>query len=270
MPPEVSIITVYYNTPDDLRKLSDSMKAYLPPKLYEWIVADNNSAKDMSGELPAANYLRLTENHGFGGANNLAAEKAAAPYLFFVNPDCEFIENCIPPLLNAMKDAAVAAPRVLNPDGSIQLSFGPYLSIWQEAQQRRRMQREHTAAVQEWIREKGTFSPDFVSGCALMIRADVYHKLAGFDPVFFLYHEDVDLCKRVTADGLPIVYLSDARIVHARNRSVIQLRERVNIEIRKSQLHYYRKHNSPFQLLLLKLYLTMKFATNQEMLRVIW
>jgi len=270
LPPEVSIITVYYNTPDDLRKLSDSMKTHLPADVYEWIVADNNSAEDMSAKLPSANYLRFSENYGFGKANNLAAEKATAPYLFFVNPDCEFVENCIPPLLAVLKDAAVAAPRVLNPDGSIQLSFGPYLSIWKETQQKRRMQNEQTQQTQQWIRKKGTFCPEFVSGCALMIRADVYRNVGGFDPVFFLYHEDVDLCKRVSARGQSIVYLSTARIVHARNRSVDQIRERVNIEIRKSQIYFYRKHNSPLQLLLLKLYLTLKFPTNREMLALIW
>ena len=270
MPPEVSIITVYYNTPDDLRKLSDSMKSHLPANLYEWIVADNNSVENLSAELPGATYLRLPENHGFGRANNLAAEKAKAPCLFFVNPDCEFIEDCVTPLLAMMKDAAVTAPRVLNPDRSIQLSFGPYISIFQEARQKRRMQNEQTEPVQRWIREKGTFAPDFVSGCALMIRTDVYREIGGFDPVFFLYHEDVDLCKRVSERGDSVVYLSTARIVHARNKSVDQVRKQGNIEIRKSQLHYYRKHNSPMQLLILKLYLTLKFATNKQMLRLIW
>jgi len=270
LPPEVSIITVYYNTPEDLKKLSDSIKTHLPTDLYEWIVADNNSAEDMSAKLTGANYLRFTENYGFGKSNNLAAEKAKGPYLFFVNPDCEFIENCIPALLAVMKDAAIAGPRVLNPDGSLQLSFGRYLSICKEAQQKKRMQNEQTPQVQNWIREMGTFSPDFISGCALMIRSDVFRKMGGFDPVFFLYHEDVDICKRVSTSGHSIIYLSTARIVHERNKSVNQIRERVNIEIRKSQLYYYRKHNSPLQLLLLKLYLTLKFAGNREMLRVIW
>src|SRR5262245_27834575 len=95
--PAVSIITVYYNTPDDLLALAGSMKRHLQSVPYEWIVVDNASSVDLSGKIPEAIYLRLPENRGFGYGCNRGAERATAPALFLVNPDCEFVEDCVTP-----------------------------------------------------------------------------------------------------------------------------------------------------------------------------
>jgi GT2 family glycosyltransferase len=257
LPPEVSIITVYYNSPEDLLSVHDSMLRHLSGDSYEWIIADNCSQEDLSSKLQDATYIRLPENHGFAKANNLAAAKAQGKYLFFVNPDCIFTENCLPPLLQAMRTAAVAGPRVVNEDGSLQLSFGPFLSVFSEFRQKRRMQNEKSLRIQNWIRSKGDFSPDYVSGCALIIRAEIYTRISGFDENFFLYEEDVDLCKRVRNLGERVSYVSSTSILHGRNKSVRKIQDRAAHEYRKSQVYYYKKHQSRLQNLLLKLYLTL-------------
>lgn len=258
MPPQVSIITVYYNSPEDLIELHRSMQEHLPQGTFEWIVADNNSADPLADRLPGAVYLRFPQNFGFAKANNLAAQKASAPYLFFVNPDCVFVENCLPLLLDTMNQAGIAGPRVLNENRSLQLSFGPFLSIRNEFIQRRRLRSEHTHEMQKWIHDQAAVSADYVSGCALMISADLYRKIGGFDENFFLYEEDVDLCKRVHDAGLSVVYVPAAVLMHKRNKSVRHERTRANREYRKSQLYYYRKHHGRLQNLLLKLYLRFK------------
>ena len=260
LPPAVSIITVYYNTPEDLLRLSRSAGQHLDPGSYEMIVADNHSEQNLSSEFSAASYLRFPENFGFGRACNLAAEKASAPILFFVNPDCEFIENCLIPLMKTMDDSAVTGPKVLNKDGSIQLSFGPYLSIWNETQQKRLTLREQSEDVQHFLEQKTSapFHPDYVSGCALMIHADIFRRINGFDENFFLYNEDVDLCKRITDIGKTITYQPSAKIVHYRNQSVDRIPGIAKAEYRKSQIYYYKKHQSSLQNLLLKLYLAFR------------
>lgn len=257
MPPGVSIITVYYNTPEDLIRLFRSARQYLPGKEYEFIVADNHSQEDLSTDLPGAAYLRYPENLGFGRACNLAAEKSSAPYIFFVNPDCEFVQDCVTPLLETMRNSEVVGPKVLNEDGSIQLSFGPYLSIWGEARQKWLSRRERSRTVQNWLIKKtaGQFHPDYVSGCALMVRKDAFHKVSGFDEKFFLYNEDVDLCKRITSSGGRVTYEPSAQIIHYRNRSVNKIVGTAKAEYRKSQIYYYQKHQGLWQNLLLKLYL---------------
>jgi GT2 family glycosyltransferase len=254
LPPEVSILTVYYNSSEDLIALHESMRKHLPAGSYEWIVADNHSEKDLTGKFPDSVYLRLPENYGFAKANNLAVQKAQAPFLFFVNPDCLFHENCLPALIDALKSAAIAGPKVLNEDGTTQLSFGPFLSISAEYHQRKRMQKEKSPEIQEWIRSKGTFFPDYVSGCALMISADLYREIGGFDETFFLYEEDVDLCKRVRDLGKRIIYVSSTSLIHGRNKSVRNTQSRAALEYRKSQRYYYQKHHGWLQNLLLRLY----------------
>jgi len=230
------------------------MRQHLAAVPYEWIVADNHSQEDLSAKLPDAIYLRLPENYGFARANNLAAQKSQAPHLFFVNPDTLIIENLLPPLINAMQIAAVAGPKVLNEDGSIQLSFGPFLSIYNEFIQKKRMAQEKSPELQQWIRSQGQFFPDYVSGCALMIDAEIYRAIGGFDENFFLYEEDVDLCKRIHDLGKRVVYIPSVAIVHGRNKSVRKIPDRASREYRKSQRYYYKKHHGWFQNFLLTMY----------------
>jgi GT2 family glycosyltransferase len=257
LPLKVSIITVYYNTPSELSDLRVSMRRHLKEEDYEWILIDNHSETDLSSNFPEAIYCRQMQNLGFARACNLGAERASTSYLFFVNPDCEFTQDCLDPLLNAVEKGGVAGPRVLNADGSIQLSFGRFLSVGAEALQKFRMQFEKTALMQKWLARKFPFHPDYVSGCALMIRAETFRSLHGFDPTFFLYNEDVDLCKRVRSQGLDVTYVPSAVIVHKRNRSVNKNPDLSLREYRKSQIYYYSKHHGRLQNFLLKLYLSL-------------
>ena len=261
MPRAVSIITVYYNAPDDLRNLYDSMQRQLPSVRYEFIVADNHSEKDLSQELPGVKYLRLPENYGFAKANNIASQKARGEFLFFVNPDCIFIEDCLTPLLSVAKQTAIVAPKVLNPDQSIQVSFGPTLSLWNEFRQRRLVKREATPRVQRWLKTQTSrpFSPDFVGGAALFIASAVFKELDRFDEKFFLYEEDVDLCERARKLGHKILYFPSARIVHVRGTSASRNSTQVNKHYRQSHIYFYQKYRGGLQTFLLRIYLTFKF-----------
>lgn len=258
-----SIITVYYNTPPELQRLGASLQKFLDRSSYEWIVMDNHSQQDLNGKVACNKYIRLPRNFGFSSACNLGAQESRAPNLFFLNPDCEIMNDCITPLANELeRSAAAAGPQVLNPDGTIQLSFGPFLTIVQEAIQKYRTNHERSASVQKWLQQKtaARFEPDYVSGCALMIKADVFQKLGGFDEKFFLYEEDVDLCKRLKQAGHRLTYVPEAKVAHARNRSTRQNQQQSRAHYLKSQDHYYRKHHGGFQNFLLGLY--RKFSKN--------
>lgn len=255
MPPAVSIITVYYNTPGDLLRLHASIQKHLQQKQYEFIVVDNASDKNLSSELPGVIYLRQEINGGFGRGCNRGAEKSAAPALFFVNPDCVFVEDCVTPLLSALNRCAVCGPRVIYPDGALQLSFGPFLSIRNEAIQKRRIRNERSEKVQKWLLGMPESEVDYVSGCAMMLRSEVFRKVGGFDESFFLYQEDVDLCKRIRSLGESVLYSPVSQIVHQKNTSALKAVEKVTAEYRRSQLYYYKKHHGPLQNILLRAYL---------------
>jgi GT2 family glycosyltransferase len=252
--PQVSIITVYYNNPEDLIKLSNSMKKFLQKDQHEWIVVDNNSSVNLSSQLECT-YLLSSENIGFGAGCNAGAKAAKGGHLFFVNPDCEFIENCIAPLVKASEKNLIAGPQVLYPDGVLQLSFGPFLSISAERHQKSLQYRERTEPVQSFIRNQSPENPDYVSGCAMMIRASNFQDLGGFDEKFFLYNEDVDLCKRAQQKGIYCAYIPEARIQHSKSGSAKHNLDRASQEYRKSQLLYYQKHQGAIQNFLLRMYL---------------
>lgn len=265
--PIASIITVYYNTPAELIRLGATMRKVLPQNLYEWIIVDNHSGKNLSSELPDATYFTMDENLGFGKACNRGAEVAVGRFFFFVNPDCEIIGDCLTPLVAAAGTGCIAGPLVYNSDGTIQLSFGPFLSLVAEFVQKCRMRLEKTGFLQSWLRRKTNqcFHPDYVSGCAFMIRADVFRELGGFDEAFFLYHEDADLCRQARNRDWPTKFIPDARILHHRNRSRRNEQTLADVEYRKSQLYYYSKNLGRLQRSLLKAYLSWKFRTNPTM-----
>jgi GT2 family glycosyltransferase len=252
--PQVSIITVYYNNPEDLIKLSTSIKNFVTKDQCEWIVVDNNSTQNLSAQLDCT-YLLQSQNLGFGAGCNAGAKVAKGEHVFFVNPDCEFIENCIPTLVNASEKNVIAGPQVLYPDGYLQLSFGPFLSISAERHQKSLQYRERTKEVQSWIRNEAPQNPDFVSGCAMMMKSSIFQSLNGFDEKFFLYNEDVDLCKRAQEKGIQSAYISEARIEHTKSGSAKHNLDRASQEYRKSQLLYYKKHQGAIQNLLLRTYL---------------
>jgi N-acetylglucosaminyl-diphospho-decaprenol L-rhamnosyltransferase len=254
--PQVSIITVYYNNPEDLMKLASSVKSFLAKDEYEWIVVDNNSQKNLSHQLDCT-YLLQSENIGFGAGCNAGATAANGEHLFFVNPDCEFIENCLPPLVKASEENLIAGPQVVYPDGYLQLSFGPFLSISAERHQKSMQYRERTKEVQSWIRDEAPRHPDFVSGCAMMMQSSIFQSLNGFDEKFFLYNEDVDLCKRAQLKGIHSAYIPQARIQHSKSGSAKHNLNQASQEYRKSQLLYYKKHHGAIQNLLLRTYLRL-------------
>src|SRR4029079_17342772 len=115
-------------------------------------------------------YLRLSENLGFGKANNRAAEQASGEFLFFVNPDCMFVHDCVTPLIHAAASADIVGPCVLNTDKTLQLSFGPFLSIPAEAKQKWLTKHESSEFVQTYISSQIS-APDYVSGCAMLVRS---------------------------------------------------------------------------------------------------
>ncbi len=230
------------------------MKTFLQKDQYEWIVVDNNSGVNLSSQLECT-YLLSSENIGFGAGCNAGAKTAKGAHLFFVNPDCEFIEDCTPPLVKASEKNLIAGPQVLYPDGVLQLSFGPFLSISAERHQKSLQYRERTESVQSFIRNSSPENPDYVSGCAMMIQASNFHDLGGFDEKFFLYNEDVDLCKRAQQKGIYSAYIPEARIQHSKSGSAKHNLDRASQEYRKSQLLYYQKHQGAIQNLLLRAYL---------------
>ena len=196
-------------------------------------------------------YIALPENKGFSYAANKGVPEVAGDYILFLNPDAELLPGAINAMQSGIqlhRDARVVGGLLVDARGRIQQdAYGDEIHLMSIFT--RHMQTKRLVSI---------ISPAaWVSGGSLMIQRDIFQKIGGFDEQFFLYWEDVDLCRRVRSLGYGVYVVPNARISHLRGVSSKDRR-------RKTQLYdasanrYFQKYYSPlicyFQLIARKLY----------------
>jgi GT2 family glycosyltransferase len=261
----VSIIIVNYNGCALTRQCLGSIREHIAGPV-EVVVVDNASSDDsrqvLPGLFPNVRFVWLDDNRGFGYANNRGAEHATGDILFFLNNDTILTSDPLGALIDrfaADADCAIAAPKLLNRDGSFQLSFGEFPDIQTEARTRsisrdpaaiRRLEPQQTAPVRK----------DWVTGAALLIRGTMFRNIGGFDERFFMYFEDSDLCKRVANTGASVWYCPSVSLIHLGGSSYTKKDPRISLEYRKSQILYYQSHHSLIQRMMLFVFLWLKYV----------
>ena len=268
----VSIVMVNFNGYEHTRNALHSIAQSVPS--CEVIVIDNhsdgNDVQRLREEFPHFIFDSLESNKGFGFANNVGARKASGDYLLFLNNDTLLTSDAPAMLglfLNEHNDVAAIGPKLLNPDGTIQMSFGFDPSIGSEWRMKRlqRLSKENPSLFQRRL-EPFLARPstvDWLTGAALMVRRPVFDEAGGFDESFFMYFEDADICRRIRAKGWSVVYDPTCSITHIGGASVSSVRQTIRVEYRKSQLRYYAKHGSLVSQFLLRLYLLGVFGTRR-------
>jgi GT2 family glycosyltransferase len=261
----VSIIIVNYNGLRFTRQCLESLFRYHSTDAVEVIVVDNNSKDGSQTELseifPSIKMIKLSENKGFGAANNAGAKRAKGDFLFFVNNDTIFLEetaNKLKKILLAKKDWGIISPKLLNEDRTFQLSFGKFPSILNEFRTRK-MTYEYSLQSKEDILSEKPVEKDWVTGAALMIKKDLFNSINGFDDQFFMYFEDIDLCRTVKKKGFHSLYIPTIRMVHFGGKSYVKKNNTILYEYRRSQLRYYDKYHSFAQRIMVRLYIILKF-----------
>ena len=225
---DISIIIVSYNTKKLTLKCLRSVYEQTNGISFEVIVVDNNStdnsAESISEYYPDCILIPLKENIGFARANNLAAKGASGDYLLLLNPDTIVMDGAIQRLLDfAQKnpDNLIYGGRTLYAD----LSLNP-TSCWRRptlwslfcyavglTSIFRRNALLDPESYGAWPRDTVRIV-DIVTGCFLLIDKKFWDCLGGFDPQFFMYGEDADLCLRAAAKGAKPVITPDATIIH--------------------------------------------------------
>ena len=181
---------------------------------FEVVIVDNGSS-DRSRELLSSiehlTYVRHDENLGFGPACNAGAAAARGQYLVFLNNDAQVQPHWLSALLEAFSRSdrvGAVGPKVLFPDGRLQ-DAGSVINT------------DCTTSLlgvfddPDLPQFNSRREVDYVSGVCLLIEADLFRALGGFDPAFApAYCEDVDLCLRLRGQGKRIVYEPEAVIAH--------------------------------------------------------
>jgi len=212
---EVTAIIVNYRTPDLTKGAVRSCLG--EPEIAEVIVIDNDSGDDSADILTEefrGQKVRVMEsdaNAGFGAANNKGIAKARTDYVFLLNSDAFVLEGAVGSLLSRLKSddsVGLVGPEVVESDGRTQqpLNYGPFPTL------KTIFTRNQSVS--------DPLSPDWISGVAMMGHRDFLLDLKGFDDEFFMYFEDVDLCRRIRAAGKKVVREPGAKIVHFGGQSL--------------------------------------------------
>jgi N-acetylglucosaminyl-diphospho-decaprenol L-rhamnosyltransferase len=156
------------------------------------------------------------EVKGFGANHNAAFARCRTPYFCVANPDIRLPSDPFAPLLQELRDdrVAVAGPLVRNPGGAVEDSarrFPTAFSLLKKAFVDRRQP--------DYPTDRGTQDVDWVAGMFMLFRAEAYRAARGFDEAYFLYYEDVDLCRRLRASGKSVRYVPAAEAVHDARRA---------------------------------------------------
>ncbi len=223
---DLTVSIVSYNSLNFLRDCLNSILENPPSLKYEIIVVDNASA-DGSCELVQKNFpqvklLRNSKNTGFAAANNKAISKTNSKYILLINSDCKVYKNSLDNLVSFMeknKKVGIAGPKIINSDGSVQLSCRKFPSIFNAAFHtiltnivpNNPFSRKYKLAD---VNRDTPFEVDWVSGSAMIIRRKALEDTGLIDERYFMYVEDLDLCYRMWQKSWKVYYYPCANILH--------------------------------------------------------
>lgn len=260
--PELAVIIVNRNGKDALTRCLESLRASAQGKDWEVIIADNasddGSPDVVSRNFPKFRLIGTGGNLGFARANNMAWKQTRTPFVLFLNPDTEVHPGSLELLLEEMKRnpmAGASGPLLVREGAKPQVSFGGRVNFFRELLQKSFLNPYYKRRLKNLRRPREV---TWVSGACLLVRREAVEQAAGFDERFFLYFEDIDLCVRMAAQGWKILFLPQARVLHEGGASTRQFAPS-RLEYRRSQLLFYRKHNSRTSLRLLRSYLRLSF-----------
>ncbi len=224
----VRVVTVTYNSSGVLADFLDSVAAAAKTAPGVTVV-DNGSRdlqaiRDLVARHPGARLIESSDNLGYGSAMNVGVREGDdADYYLLANPDLVFQEDAIDLLVEAAERAPRAGalgPAIFNSDGTLYPSARALPSL--------RNGIGHALFSRSWPSNPwtrsyrplpaGSIEPvavGWLSGACLLVRADAFRRIGGFDESFFMYFEDVDFGRRIGIAGLQNVYVPAARAIHS-------------------------------------------------------
>jgi GT2 family glycosyltransferase len=263
-PIDVSIVIVSFNTREVLRECLQSVERESDGLTIEILVVDNHSSDGspemIEQEYPQIRFFRSDVNLGFGAANNIALEQAQGRYVVLLNSDAFLCAGALRLAVTHMDEtprAGLAGGKLVGRDHSWQPSARMFPSLWSDAfvftglAGRFPKSRLFGHFDRTWADQSVASEVDWVPGAFSIIRAETLMKVGYFDPAFFLYSEEVDLCRRIQAAGYQIWYWPDIVVIHIGGESSRQVKTlemsstgaQLILWRMRSTLLYYRKHH---------------------------
>ena len=259
----LSICIVNWNTKDLLRDCLLSI--YDDPAAADWeVLVVDNASVDGSEAMVAADFSQVRlfasrENLGFVGGHNFALQEATGRHLLLLNSDTRVERGALATLVDFMEvnpGVGVLGPKLLNGDGSLQLSCGVPPSLWSEFINKLLLHNLFPFfKLGTWhhgeIRAVG-----WVSGACLLVRRSVVEQVGPLDPEIYMFYEDLEWCMRIRNKGWEIFYQPHSRVYHLGGQSTRKNLGEMLLISQHSLFYLFNKHFGPRQLFALRL-LTM-------------
>lgn len=273
----ISIIIVNYNLSKEILDCLTSLYEHVKQSKYEVIIVDNASNDQDKGQLlqfvgekSNAFYVLLSANVGFGAACNKGVEQARGHQFCFLNPDT-IINNdflaCLSSALMSNKLISAVGPQINQPKW-INFSAGQLPTLWLEFLSIFYIGRYVEAfimAIRANFSRGKIVDVGWVLGACIMVKQEAFHKISGFDENFFLFYEEVDLCKRMINQGGKITYVKNCQIQHIGSVSVSRDYASFTKHFYQSKLYYLEKHYGGLTRVLFYFLLRIQVATQQSM-----
>lgn len=226
----VSVIMVTYNAEEWTKRSLAAISDAFAENPFEVVIVDNASTSldkdalaEWAGDRSTVEFS--TENLGFGRGCNRAVELAKGDVLLFLNPDAVMSTDCGDTLVDFLESdpsRGIVGGRIESPEG--ELDYGScwgHQNLWSLAcfatgisTAFPRSSLANPEGLGAWERDTPR-DVGVVTGCLMMMRRDLFDRLGGFDPRFFMYGEDADLCWRAEQLGYRCSITPEARAVHA-------------------------------------------------------
>ncbi len=262
MIPDISVLIVSFNTRDHLRECLRSLQEQTGEARFETIVLDNasrdGSADMVAAEFPEVKLIRSEANLGFGNGNNRALREASGRYIVLLNSDALLPPQALALALALMEpslDVGMGGGLLVASGGGWQPSARLFPSLLNEFLNLSGLAARHPCSRfygrfdRTWADPGLAADVDWVPGAFAIIRRELVDRIGFFDPRFFLYYEEVDLCRRIKAAGFRVCYWPELRVTHIGGESSKTQEgmafsshgSQLTLWRMRSQLLYYRK-----------------------------
>ena len=216
--PQLSVVIVNYNGVSFLKECINSLRDNLSGISFEIIVVDNNSEDEscqfLKQYFPEVKLIESKENLGFGRGNNLGVENAKGEAILLLNNDTILLNSLLPAIetLYSKSENGIVSINMLDGEKQYLSAVGRFPSPFRMIKIAFLKDRRKDFQKGKFIDD--LYEVDWVCGAFMLIRKTDYEAVNGFDIDYFLYVEDVDLCKKMKDLGKKCIFRPDLSYIH--------------------------------------------------------
>ena len=253
--PLVSFVIVTYNSADTIEACLASIERYTLAA-FEAVIVDNSPGEETAVAVKrfiesrdgAMFRLDKTNNNlGFAKACNRGAKETTGDYIFFLNPDTELLNDACAEMLVCLKEhplGGAVGPAIFGNDGTVTITCRNLPTASRIVLDATGIDRWAGAYRMTHFDHREPRRVEQIMGAAMLIPRDAYRQADGMDERFFIYYEEVDLCKRLMEAGGEVWFWPAARVRHLAGASTNApaVHARMIYVLRESRKRYFRKH----------------------------